>query len=783
MAERKMRITARAPETYEEYRRHVRKCLDDIIKILARISVGDMNLDIDPDTLPDNEFSEMICGLMLMVDDLADARQSVEEQSRFNRIRGEVWKAASAEFTDRNALIDALLARIGPEMRVERISYYSIDWKGGSVVCTNQWYRQSAPPTVGLRFGTAFIAQFIGKQVVEFSLDRSDADSGPIHKLMHANGISSLLAVISGPPDRPEGFFTFTHPDPARIWSQTEISILRELVAILTAKMAQIEAEEALRLSNLELERRIGERTLELEQANRELQQDIDERIRTEQALRESEEQFRGVAEKSPNMIFINVMGSVVYVNEKVEQVMGYRREEILDPAFDFMRLIAPECHADIRRHFEQHRGGNEVPPYEYNLVTKSGRVLRAIHATRLIRYEGRPAILGVITDITEKQEMEYELLKARKLESIGLLAGGIAHDFNNILTGIITSVFMAKMMVGDKGDAHRLLAEAEKACFRASKLTRQLLTFSRGGTPLKEPAFIREIIEEAASFCLSGSRSVCRLDIQDSLPAVNIDRGQIDQVLNNLIINADQAMPAGGSVTIRATSVQIGPAAAVPLPPGPYVCVGVSDTGVGIAPENLHKIFDPYFTTKSTGTGLGLATAYSIIHKHGGYLTAQSTPGKGSVFTFYLPACGGAESPRTLKLADRLTSGAGTILLLDDDEIVRLTMEKLLRRAGYEVTAVATGQLAIDCYRKAFDDGRPYSAVVFDLTIAGGKGGAELIQEILAIDPGARAIVMSGYADSPIMADYREFGFKARIVKPFTVGELTESIRQVTTS
>jgi nitrogen-specific signal transduction histidine kinase/ActR/RegA family two-component response regulator len=383
-----------------------------------------------------------------------------------------------------------------------------------------------------------------------------------------------------------------------------------------------------------------------------------------------------------------------------------------------------------------------------------------------------------VFRDVTEKQMLEAELYTARKLESLGVLAGGIAHDFNNILTGVITNLFMAKVKVKADSDTYQLIAEAEKASFRASKLVKQLLTFSKGGAPVKEAVSIKDIIEDSVGFCLSGSNVNYRLELAPDLSLVEADRGQIDQVLNNLIINADQAMPNGGSITVKAENFTLPPGdqgAEAPhraLPAGAYVKVTVSDEGGGIPKDDLEKIFDPYFTTKPNGNGLGLTIAYSIIKGHKGFIAVDSQMGKGTVFSFFLPVAKATPKPAGDEALHAALAGTVRVLVMDDDSAVRIVVTQLLKNSGYSVVCTSSGEQSIKAYGDAMQSGKPFDVVVMDLTVPGGMGGKETVGKIREMDPKAKVIVSSGYSNDPVMANYKDYGFCGVIAKPFNIDE-----------
>jgi PAS domain S-box-containing protein len=390
----------------------------------------------------------------------------------------------------------------------------------------------------------------------------------------------------------------------------------------------------------------------------------------------------------------------------------------------------------------------------------------------------GNPSAVVVVQDVTERKQAEQNLLRVAKLESLGVLAGGIAHDFNNVLAVVLGTLSLASRQA-DAGPATRaLLAEAEQASNRARDLARQLVTFAKGGTPVKRVGSIAPVVREAASFCMRAvSESVA---FEEELPSdlwlVDIDGAQMSQVFHNLLLNAAQAMVGGGRVRVEAENVVLG-AGSAPFSPGRYVCVHVIDEGQGIEPRHVDRIFDPYFTTKSSGTGLGLATAHSIITRHGGHVTVTSRVGEGAKFTVFLPASqaqasGHSESPPAPTTRTR-------VLLMDDDENVRRMTKRLLESNGFEVVESPDGALAVTEYDRARGAGEPFRAVILDLVVRGGLGGVETLAKLREIDPMVKAIVVSGYSDDPVMADCRLFGFLEAVAKPFTTEEIGAAIRR----
>jgi nitrogen-specific signal transduction histidine kinase/AmiR/NasT family two-component response regulator len=387
------------------------------------------------------------------------------------------------------------------------------------------------------------------------------------------------------------------------------------------------------------------------------------------------------------------------------------------------------------------------------------------------------------IRNITEKIRLEEELRKAHKLESLGVLAGGIAHDFNNLLTGILGNVSLAKAMTDQGLKAHSRLIEAENAVGRARELTQQLMTFSRGGSPVKKTVSIEQLAMDSASFVLRGSNVKCRCWIADNIWPVEVDEGQMSQVINNLIINADQAMADGGTIDMYIDNAFIGSDTGLPLKEGRYVKIRIVDHGIGIAEEHLDRIFDPYFTTKEKGSGLGLATVYSIIRKHGGYIGVASKPSAGTEFEITIPASEtGVTKPvitHTVR-SERPSNGHGRILVMDDEEIIRDVAAEILSHLGYEPVVCRDGAAAIDLYRAELSTGIPFSGVIMDLTIPGGIGGRETMKRLLEMDPGVVGIVSSGYSNDPILADYGDYGFKGIVVKPYSVEKLGSVLHEL---
>ena len=391
--------------------------------------------------------------------------------------------------------------------------------------------------------------------------------------------------------------------------------------------------------------------------------------------------------------------------------------------------------------------------------------------------------MLSMVRDVTDREQMLQQQFKVEKLESLGVLAGGLAHDFNNLLTGILGNISLARLSAGGAtAPVLEPLAEAERASARAADLAHQLLTFAKGGRPVKAIVSVRALLDEALGLVLSGSNVRADVEVPPDLPAIEADAGQLTQVFNNLFINAMQAMPGGGTLRVTLDTVELDAANPESLAPGPYVRVRVSDTGHGIAPQDLGRIFDPYFTTKPKGTGLGLASVYSIIGRHAGSIRVESTVGAGTTFDILLPAVSGVPADERPPGHEALTAPGpgGTVLVLDDEAMIRRLMAQMLKSLGYEAVTCESGEDAVAKYREAMETGRRFTAAIMDLTIPGGMGGKEAASAILALDPAAFLVVSSGYSNDPVVANCGDYGFQAAIAKPYRVGDLARVLKQI---
>ena len=387
-----------------------------------------------------------------------------------------------------------------------------------------------------------------------------------------------------------------------------------------------------------------------------------------------------------------------------------------------------------------------------------------------------------VLRDVTQRARLEADLTRASKLESIGLLAGGIAHDFNNLLTAVMGNLALAAFDVPAGAAAGRCLRDAERGLLRARDLTKQLLTFAKGGEPVLDAINLADVVREAAQFALHGANVRAEFDTAPGLWSARADKSQIGQVVQNLVLNAVQAMSGGGVLHLALRNDTLPGDAARPLAAGDYLRLEIMDHGTGIAPEHLARIFEPYFTTKGTGSGLGLATVYSIMRRHQGHIEVESQPGRGTTFRCWLPATAEVSRPRSDSVAPFMAApgSAGRLLFMDDEEPIRLVAQALLARLGFAVTVAADGAEAVRHYAEARVRGEPFDLVIMDLTVPGGMGGKEAMGELLAIDPGVRAIVSSGYSSDPVMANHRAHGFRGMVPKPYKLSDLAKAVRAV---
>ncbi|HTB81498.1 MAG TPA: PAS domain S-box protein [Opitutaceae bacterium] len=512
---------------------------------------------------------------------------------------------------------------------------------------------------------------------------------------------------------------------------------------------------------------------------------DVTERRRAEAALAAERERLsvmlRAMAE---SVVTVDTEGVVQFINHAAETLTGWKEGGGVG------RKISEVC---VLQH-EKTRALVAVP---VTAALAEDRVIELPPQTALVSREDQPCLIegrcapmhdmsgravGVVLvfrDVTERARLELEMQRTSKLESVGILAGGIAHDFNNILTVVMGHLALTMIDAQAAGAPVRWLEEAERGVLRARDLTQQLLTFAKGGEPVRAAVRLPEVVQEAAQFALHGSKVRCDFHADPELWPADVDKVQIGQVVQNLVINAVQAMPGGGVISISLRNEAVPAKSGGALAAGDHLKISFVDTGTGIRPELLPRIFEPYFTTKTSGSGLGLATVYSIIKKHYGHIEVESEPGKGTTFNLWLPA---AQSRPVEVDAVRSPFEAmpGRVLFMDDEEPIRQMAKVLLTKLGFDVMTAKDGDEVIREYKTADTDGRPFDLVVMDLTVPGGMGGREAIEHLLKLDPEVRAVVSSGYSSDPVLANYRVHGFRGRVTKPYRIAELAKTLRGV---
>ena len=506
-----------------------------------------------------------------------------------------------------------------------------------------------------------------------------------------------------------------------------------------------------------------------------ELQAELFARRDAEKALTDEKERLAvTLASIGEGVITTDTAGRVTMMNRIASELTGWNMAEAAArPLSEVLSLTSGTS------------SGRQIA----SMIDRNG-ALHRIASTKAPILDGSGTQIGTIIvfqDVTIREEMERELQRTQKLESLGILAGGIAHDFNNILTGILGHVSLAKTEMSREQKAFTYLAEAESSIATARGLTRQLLTFARGGTPQKRAQSIRNLLEDSARLVMSGSPIRLRLDVPGDLRLLEVDEGQLGQAIQNLVINARQSMKSSGTICISAANIDVSSEGMKImgqscmkrgniLAPGKYVEICVSDEGCGIPPEVIPHLFDPFFTTKQTGHGLGLSTVFSIIDQHGGHITVDSTPGAGSIFRVYLPATDfqmdDLEERPPVKRGD-----GGKILIMDDEKAILSVMHGILRHLGYQCVCVPDGSEAIAEFQKAVSGGAPFQLAILDLTIRGGMGGLETAEKLHELEPGLRIMVASGYSNDPVMADHAAYGFCHALSKPFTLSDVEKAL------
>src|SRR3954468_18995890 len=546
-------------------------------------------------------------------------------------------------------------------------------------------------------------------------------------------------------------------------------------ILLVTAKADTEALEQALEASANDYLTKpldVGLLNVRISVAERQIRE-LTERNQARAALQESARTMTNILEKTTDGFFaVDSDWNFTYVNAEAENMLGQKREALLGRRIwdQFPALVG----SIFQRNYEKVMA--EKVAIEFEASDPTGKTWYNVHA-----YRSNGGISVFFRDISERKKSETERLTTSKLESLGTLAGGIAHDLNNILTVISGNIGLAQIEApADSGSLLGFLSKAGQAAQHAAHLSSQLLTFSKGGAPLKKVVSIGELLEHSAEFALYGSNLRTDFDIAVDLWRAEVDAGQIEQVVNALMLNAREAMPQGGTVRVRARNVVFEENTNAPLPAGRYIKVTVSDRGSGVPKELRTKIFDPYFTTKPSGTGLGLAISYSIVKKHGGLLQLENSA-EGATFSFYLRASEGiaGSTPDPRISGGPFQYNHQRVLVMDDEAAIRELTSQLLGTLGYEVTAVPDGLEAVRLYERALRKGEHFQAVILDATVRGGMGGVATIERLRSMDPKVNAIICSGYSDEAALSEFLAFGFRGALPKPFTRSELADALQR----
>ena len=507
---------------------------------------------------------------------------------------------------------------------------------------------------------------------------------------------------------------------------------------------------------------------------------DISDRVKNDIALQASEIRFRTLFDNSSDIMqIVSADGRFLHVNPAWLEAFGYTREEV--KKLTIFDLIDPECQNHCIGVFQQVISEDRVHRIDTVFIGKNGNKIEIEGNARGIFDEEGNALQSqcLFRDVTAKRKMEKELLRTRKLESIGVFAGGLAHDFNNLLTAVLGNISLARAASQEDTVLDERLEKIETATLRAKGLTQQLLTFAKGGEPIKKLSGIEDVVRDSVEFPLRGSNIKREYAFSPDLWDAEVDEDQLSQVIQNLVLNAAHAMPDGGCLRVSGENVDLPEEHHTGLDTGPYVLISVTDEGHGISQLDQERIFDPYYSSKVNGSGLGLAVAYAIMKKHDGSITVESEPGMGAVFSLYLPASPAKQQVLEKQIQEQDHVG-GNILIMDDEDIVCDVAEEMLKFMGYNATSVADGEQALQAYKEALETGKPFDAVLMDLTIPGGMGGRETMARLLEIDPQARGIASSGYANDPIMARFKDYGFSGVVPKPYKLDEIRSTLARL---
>lgn len=692
-------------------------------------------------------------GLQGYVVDISD-RMRVEEVLRHKvglvelimRISSRLVAGSDPRQLDKR--IDEALAELGRFMDVDRSYLFSFSQDGAFMSNTHEWVaegisaeRKNLQGLATAEHCTWFLHELRDRGVVQVPEVAALPDEAATERAeFEREGIRSLVCAAMVDGEKLVGFLGLDAVRRARTWSEEELCLLRMVAETLMGAIA---------------------------------------RQRSEQALRQSESKYKALVETTATgFVILDLQGHVLDANAEYVRMTGHRT---LDEIRGRSVVEWTAAHDRVRNAKAVAACLREgvIRDLQVEYACDDGRTVPVLINASVTEKDGGQEILSIVRDLTERRALEAERFQSEKLRSVGVLAGGIAHDFNNILTAILGNTSLLQTTLAPDGHALTLLSELEQATLRARELTHQLLTFSCGGEPVRRPFPPEALLRESASLALRGRATSSELHIQPDLRSIDGDEGQIAQVVRNLVLNASQAMEGSGTVVIRAENRQLRHDELHGLAAGHYVAIAISDRGCGISEEHRSRIFDPYFTTKRDGRGLGLAVSHSVVNNHKGTIQVASRPGGGAVFTVLLPAVDGVPASRE-QAAPTLGVGRGRILLMDDEESVRQIGARMATALGYDVAVAREGGEAVAMWRRAREQGEPFKLAIMDLTVLGGMGGQEAMRELLALEPGARVVVSSGYSHDPVMANFRQHGFREVLAKPYSVSEMSRVLSAV---
>lgn len=509
-----------------------------------------------------------------------------------------------------------------------------------------------------------------------------------------------------------------------------------------------------------------------------EVVRDLTARRKAEDDLHRAEQKFRSLVEHSLVGIYIFQDGIFPYFNQKAADVFGYTQEEV--STIPLSGFIVEEDLGTAEQNIQSLLSGETSITHSFlRGRRKDGTIIELETEGAKIDIDGKPAIIGTFLDITGRRKMEEESRKIQKLESLSAFAGGIAHEYNNILTAIIGNLALAKMYAKPGFEVYDVLIEAEKASLRAKDLTAQLLSFATGGIQIKKVVFVQELLRDLVKLSVDSRDISCELSLPDSLWTIEVDEGQVSQAIDTLLRYAQQVTPRDSSIRIGAENMVISQSSALPLREGRYIMISIEDQGCGIPEAELQTLFEPFRSADKKGSGLEFASAFAIVQKHQGHITAESHFDTGTTFRVFLPAM--QDKPQAAAGSFSGHPGRkGKILVMDDEEIVRIVVQRLLLQCGFETELTTDGVQMLRQYRKAKEAGTPFEAVILDLVIQNGMGGQEAMKNLIEYDPEVKVIVSSGYSNDPIMANFRDYGFKGFLPKPYKLDELKRAMKDL---